>query len=435
MRNRLKKISFFELGQVSFYAFFAFLPFQIDALVVSAQVYFSGFFSPYLSHFVYLSDVFLVLGLLFFGISHFLNSERKLWKSVSFKFDLATKVVLLFVLMSLFSLLFSVDILNSVLYFVRVFEFFVLFVIISSGLLNIKKFVFVFLSVISLVSLIGVFQYLAQESLGLRFFGEPVLNSRVLGVARVDVFEDKVLRIYGTFPHPNIFAAYLVFSIFLCAEFVKSKVFKFLLFFIFGIALILTFSRAAIFAFLLALSLYFYLGRIRISLKYLLCVCVALLFFGILMGFFPVLIERLAVNDFHTFADRELYLEISRRMFGDNIMGVGIGNFTNIMQNFTTAKLAPWLFQPVHNVFFLAFNELGVFGGASFMFAFLFFLFSFMKKALVVVQKHRGFIFFLSSFLIFIIATGFFDHYYLSLYQGQALLWTYFGLGAYSLRL
>jgi len=435
MLSSFKKISFFGLGQVSVYAFFAFLPFQIDALVVSASVYFSGFFNPYLSHFIYLSDIFLLLGLLFFGISYALNSENKFWKKIDFKLDGFKWGVLSFLLISLLSLFFASNFSNSLIYFARMFEFFLLFLFIASGFLDLKKLVYVFLGTLSFVSLIGIFQYLAQESLGLRFFGEPVLTSMTLGVAKVDVFSDKVVRIYGTFPHPNIFASYLVFGMFFSSGFIKNRYIQFVLYALFGLALILTFSRTAIFAFFFSSILYLYLSRLRPSFRALGIGALVILVLGVLLGFLPVLYERLILADLHTFSERNLYMGISHNMFSENIFGVGGGNFTNVMQDFSFTKLDPWLYQPVHNIFFLIFNEVGFLGGFSFVFLFIYLLFSFMKKALVVSKKHERLVFMMTALWIFIVITGFFDHYYISLYQGQALFWVYLGVSAYVLRL
>ena len=58
-----------------------------------------------------------------------------------------------------------------------------------------------------------------------------------------------------------------------------------------------------------------------------------------------------------------------------------------------------------------------------------------MKKALVVSKKNERLVFMMTALWIFIVITGFFDHYYVSIYQGQALSWVYLGVAAYVLRL
>ncbi|MBT4917257.1 O-antigen ligase family protein [Candidatus Peregrinibacteria bacterium] len=382
-----------------------------------------------------MSDIFLLLSVLFFGFSYARKREHVLWKGLRKGSNRVLLMVCVFVCSIFLSLLFSANVVNSLFYLGRVLEFFVLFLILSSGFLDIKKFARVFIGVVLLISIIGIFQYIFQESLGLRFFGEPVLNSRVLGVAKVDVFSDKVLRIYGTFPHPNIFAAYIVFALFMSFEFLKGRIFRTAVVGILCLALVLTFSRSALLGFAVAYILYVYLKGIKIPWKYIGAGALVIFVIGLLMGFLPVLLERLVVSDLHTLGERGLYLDISRGMFDSNVFGVGIGNFTYVMQSYTTLKIDPWLFQPVHNMFFLLFNELGFVGGFSFVFLFFISLFSFMKKALVISKKQRGVLFAATSFLIFILIVGFFDHYFISLYQGQALLWTYLGFGAYALGL
>jgi O-antigen ligase len=108
-------------------------------------------------------------------------------------------------------------------------------------------------------------------------------------------------------------------------------------------------------------------------------------------------------------------------MFLDNIFGVGLGNFTLVLQEYVNVKLQPWLIQPVHNIFLLVFNEIGALGGVSFIALFVY-LFSRLLK-----RKDR-FSYVLMSLWAFIIVVGLFDHYFISLYQGNVLFWLYVGL-------
>lgn len=63
-------------------------------------------------------------------------------------------------------------------------------------------------------SIIGILQYLYQHSLGLKILGESILAPNIDNVAKIVVDGEKIIRAYGTFPHPNIFAGFLVLSIF-----------------------------------------------------------------------------------------------------------------------------------------------------------------------------------------------------------------------------
>ncbi|MBI2674315.1 MAG: hypothetical protein HYX22_01055 [Candidatus Yanofskybacteria bacterium] len=70
---------------------------------------------------------------------------------------------------------------------------------------------------------IAIGQFLKQGDLGLRWLGESVFGPHMTGVAsfftlsNVEEFIDsglKIIRAYGTTPHPNVLAAYLFLSIF-----------------------------------------------------------------------------------------------------------------------------------------------------------------------------------------------------------------------------
>ena len=187
MNNIVGKIKFFSVAKVLFYLFFAFLPFQVDALLVVQDVYSSGFFNPYTSFFVYITDVFLVLSLIFLSLSVvFKEGKFEKLNFIKKKSGLIMVLVIgIFLLLNIVSLVASVDHINTLVSLLRLFQFVVVFFLIKSGFVDVKKLMYVFIGVISFVAFIGIFQYMFQESLGLRFLGEPVISSDKLGVAKV----------------------------------------------------------------------------------------------------------------------------------------------------------------------------------------------------------------------------------------------------------
>lgn len=80
---------------------------------------------------------------------------------------------------------------------------------------NIKPaWTFGFLAVYGAIqSMIGFGQFVLQRDLGLAVFGESVLSPLNRDVARTFIEGGRLLRAYGTFPHPNILAAFLVLSL------------------------------------------------------------------------------------------------------------------------------------------------------------------------------------------------------------------------------
>lgn len=320
------------------------------------------------------------------------------------------------------SIIFSVDYVNATFSVLRVVEFGLVYLLITSGFVGVKKLMYVFIGVVSFVSFIGIFQYMFQESLGLRFLGEPLISSEKLGVAKVGLKEGNFLRVYGTFPHPNIFAGYLSFAIFFIIYcFKEAKVLFTTLLIVCLIALVLTFSRSAILALFMGLFLYYAVSNVKITFKNASLFVVLFLFFIVTFDLYSVLVDRIVVGDQGSLAERSLQYSASKHMFFDNVFGVGLGNFTLVMQNYLTVKLQPWLIQPVHNLLLLSFNEIGLLGGSAFVA-----LFAYVFYKLLKIKTRLSYI--LMSIWVFVLVVGLFDHYFLTLYQGNVLLWMFLGL-------
>jgi O-antigen ligase len=166
---------------------------------------------------------------------------------------------------------------------------------------------------------------------------------------------------------------------------------------------------------------------VKISLKTVVFVFLLILFFIVAFDLSSVFLERMSVFTDGGFSERNLFLSISKSMFFDNFLGVGAGNFTAVMQDYSFVKLVPWLFQPVHNIYLLVFNELGVFGGVVFISLFSY-IFVLLLRAWKGAFNDKRLVCVLMAFFAIIFVIGFFDHYFISLYQGQFLLWFFVGM-------
>ena len=68
----------------------------------------------------------------------------------------------------------------------------------------------------SFQAIIAIIQFIRQSDLGLRLLGETVLNYDLVGIASFyNLAGERIIRAYGTTPHPNILGAYLFLSIYL----------------------------------------------------------------------------------------------------------------------------------------------------------------------------------------------------------------------------
>lgn len=421
----LKRFDFLRISKVFIYLFFAFFPFQIKTLIFTDSIYPSGFFNPYLSHFIYITDVFFVISILCFAFGILFNKSEK---SIEDRFKDDRSKYILFILIVSFlifnfvSVFFSSIKLNSILYSFRILEYAILSFFIFFRFISYKNVLYVFIGSMSVSAFIGILQFLLQNSLGLNFFGESVISSEKLGVAKILLNNGKsILRAYGTFPHPNIFAGSLLFAIFFIIYFLRNKAlnFKFpfyIALFLCVLALIFTFSRSGIFALLIGLFLYFLKFNLKSFLKYF------IVFLS--LGFFLIL-----VGDEKSVSERITYLSASKNILIQQPFGIGAGNFTYELQNYVGNKLPPWQIQPVHNVFLLEFNELGIQGGIIFLIMILYIFYYLIKKK---TKKNNleseKFISILISISVSIFIIGLFDHYFVSLPQGEMLFWLFIGL-------
>lgn len=257
---------------------------------------------------------------------------------------------------------------------------------------------------IILESLILLAQFILQRSIGLGILGERAFDTTTPSIAHADLFGSQLLRPYGTFPHPNVAAAFLVFGLIL---FLGSKreqiklVFPTVLGFV---ALVSTFSKSALAA--LTVSL----GIIFARKKEFMVLTLVLLAAGIL------LLKNTPDSSLPTISERILLIQKSLDISLTNpLFGVGSNNFIlelSYANLFSVSQIR--LLQPVHNIFFLILAENGIIG--LLLFTALLFV---VLKSVNTKTKLALFV----SILIF----GSVDHFLWTLQQGQLLLWLSIG--------
>ena len=329
-------------------------------------------------------------------------------------------------------------------------------------------------------SIMAIFQFLIHGSIGgpVYVLRERTFNSTTPGIANASINGELILRPYGTFSHPNVLAGYLVVVMILVLFAVKTEQnIKFKSLYASGmilgsVALFLTLSRVAILVWILILfnCLIKYIhrhpgkrsasriskresslpagrdsGPIRpaqgkqarmtksISLSVVLIGVVTLFFLTPLGSRFT----SLNLADEAVVARQEL-MESSLKMINASpLLGVGLGNFIPTLARQQKPLTVGTNLQPVHNIFLLIAAETGLIGLGFFMWLIfkiyqrLFYchpelarhergrMVSGSKKMPKLVRHDRpaGLIIAISS----ILALGMFDHYWLTLQQGQLL--------------
>lgn len=312
-----------------------------------------------------------------------------------------------------------------------------------------KPFFWLFSALTFFQSIFAIWQFVIQKSIGLKILGEQVLNPNILGVAKIVSGGTKLIRGYGTFPHPNLLAAFLLFGIFITIYLLINTSKKWQIFllnimvFVNILGLCVTFSRAGYFALGVGLILFF--GYIfwnlikddqKINLSAWMPVFVVLI--SILTSFFifrPYILTRATITDQATI-ERSQYNKIGLKMIKDKpIFGIGIGDSVLHMEQYIGQKLEPWQKQPIHNYFLLSAAELGIPGALI-----LIWIFASHLKSLILNLKSKIITYrrssealakedylLLATFSSFLVLM-FFDHYFYTLQQTQMLLWVILGL-------
>jgi O-antigen ligase len=307
-------------------------------------------------------------------------------------------------------------------------------------------------------AIIGISQAILQHSVGIFLFKESLVSPNIDGVAKIVLFGHKFIRVYGLFPHPNIFGGFLLMSIVLTFvygkifyfdankpklsykfklfhvkqfEFLRNKILMYLILAIQIIALLLTFSKSAMLG---LFCVVYYIGykivshgtttSVKKSIKNFWRYLIA-----IIIGLFLLTILGFNINSLllKSFNERLVYLIVSCETIINNpIVGVGIGNFVSEMQKYSPVFLTDWQYQPVHNVFLLIWSELGIVGLVLFiLFLWKIFDFNSIVSHETISKKKKRVVFRAIMFGFVIIML--FDHYFWDIQQGQIMLWMVLG--------
>jgi O-antigen ligase len=408
-----------------FYLLILFLPTQLGKHFWPNFSFVFGLRLDYLSPTIYLTDIFIVLILLFFlpNLKIFLSKVGK-------------KKFLFFGLLLLSLLIGAAASKNPLAGFyglVKLLEylFLTVFVVINFKSFNKTILFFCFLSGIIFESLLSFWQYFIQGSIGslFYFFGERAFNAQTPGIANASINGQLFLRPYATFSHPNVLAGFLVIAMLYSLLFYKNKIFLSFGIFLGTASLLLALSRTAIFLWSIYLFVLFGIPLVkkyknRFSNVKLAVGLVTLLIFAITIYLFfqnSFLLERFTLTKIteEAFSQRTLLIQQAVAMFiRSPIFGVGLNNFFNNL-NFPSLQRSVLLVQPVHNIFLLVLSETGLIGLGSLAYLF----YKSIKTSIN--SKEKKYLLMLIFAVIFL---GSFDHYFLTIQQGQLMFSIIFGV-------
>jgi len=418
-----------KLEKFVFYFLIFCLPFQVRKIIYQ----FRGDFNEWTSIYIYLTDILLVFVFLLW-----------LWRKKKQRFFIlrqAQDVIKkpgfwlgVFLMISFISLVQARNIGLGFYSWIKLLEMIGLFLYLKYNfkeLFNFKKLSYVFIASGLWQSFIAISQYIQQKSLGLRFLTESPLSPEIAGVAKIIVDGTKMIRAYGTFPHPNVLAVF----IFICLFFTfclflnkknsfKSYIFLSVTFFFLFFTLFLTYARLVIFIFLLSSIIYFIIlfkknKKQILSLFLLIIICLSIITYFA----WPEISSRFYISaGEQSIGLRLFYSQTSFLIIQEYpLLGIGIGNFVWEIRQMLDL-LSSWLHQPVHNIYLLIASETGLIG----LFIFLMFLYQLLRKfnKKLKNKKHYLLLLIVCAFLFL----GLFDHYFWTLQQGQLIFWIVLGL-------
>lgn len=419
----MKHVSLNGIRDVLFYTVILFLPTQFGRHFFPQFSFVEGQRIDYLSPTVFTTDILMMF--LFFAVV--VGKKRKVF------FNAVWHKMFFFILFFLFvGTIFAKNQPVAIYGYGKLLEFIFFGLAVSVMVRDVKKFhhVIILFSVGVIVeSILAILEFLHKGSInGIWYFlGERSFNSSTLGIANASIHGELILRPYATFPHPNVLAAYLLIAIIMLISAIsfrktaqKKRVFCFFSLAIGIGALLITLSRAAIVLLIIigVGTLYRFKKVHRIY---------ALLFFTLIILFIvfsPVLnrFSTLRLSD-EALVKREELLTSSFLMIQSHpLLGVGLNNFLVQLPAYYPSPHGLFYLQPVHNIFFLVVAETGIVS----LFIFLWFLY---KTILHLKNKKQLSLFNVKSqLLLVVILLGCFDHYFLTLQQGQLLFSFVLGL-------
>ncbi len=430
MQNILTKIL-----KYLFYTFIFFLPWHIIYIV--REVFYGIEKWQYGTIGIYISDVVLVLWIL---LSIYLYKELIL--TYIFKRPRFLLAGLLLSLWSFTTIIWADDKMLAFYFAIKLSIALDLFFLVQIIPFKIRNISIVFLISVLIQSLIGLYQFITQQSFTQKFLGLQYHDVFSGGNAIVHISGERWLRAYGGTPHPNIFGSVLLcvllMGIFL---FIKNKdkmLSKTLILITINIItanILYTFSRTIWLTSLLCVFtfiIYIYNNKKysfrQLTVPLLLIAATILLIVSLSHNLFFNRVSQDTTLSHNSVSDRALYLSQSKSLITSHpFCGTGIGNYTNTLKKESPVKRPLWQYQPVHNIYLLITSETGLIGFGLFItFIFTIFYIFYKNKKNVTLVRFTFITLFIGMLFI-----SLFDHLAWTSHFG---LFALFLLGGLSLR-
>lgn len=427
--------------EILFYLFLLILPWQTR--LIWQDAYLNGFTWEYGRLSLYGTEIFLWGLLLLYGFWLYktrsvnkvnLNELAKKFKKPSI---LIYWLLVLFVLWSGASVIFSVKSALSYYHFIRLIEATALMSMVLVLEIPFKRIAFIWIFSALTQSIFAIWQWFVQYVPANKWLGLAYHYPTVGGNIILETSSERWLRAYGSLPHPNILGGFLALAIILILYFSfkaqnrTERLFVLIsLVFIYP-ALFFTFSRSAwlgllVSLFLMGLWLFNQQKQLEKKIFFKVIFLIILLSTILAFNFWQPIVTRLQGKEpleVNSIQLRYTFNEQAIQVIKDHpLTGSGIGAYTYGVYETVNGSWPGYYYQPVHNIYLLVFAELGVFGFIIFGLILLLFVYNLMKSASTI-EKATSFL-----LLTIILIVGLFDHYFWTMYFGVLIMFIVFAL-------
>jgi len=437
-----------KIIKLGFYLFIILLPWQTRLIWQDASL--NGYTWEYGRMSLYGTEILLWGILLLYGFWLFKNRRLRKLNFSQFVSRLKNPKVLIYWLVVLFLIIAGLSVtwsLNARLayyHWIVLLEAGAMFSLILIFSFKIEKIAVAWVISAAIQSVFAIGQFFSQYVFANKWLGLASHLPTVPGSIILQTDSERWLRAYGSLPHPNILAGFLVigllFLLYLAfaAKDRGQRIFVLASLVAIVPALFFTFSRSAWIALIFSLfilSLWLlrhkhYLWR-NTFFKIVLLLVIILSILGLNLR--EPLMARVMGEQYLEVASIELRFAFTKQAWeliqDQPILGQGIGNYTLGVFEKINASWPGYYYQPVHNIYLLILVELGIFGAVIFGLILVLLFWNLIKPEGATSTSHlqlEKIIVFLALFSILII--GLFDHYFWSLYFGLMVFWLILGL-------
>lgn len=403
VKQLFTKIQSIPITDLLLYLFFILAPFQLRTILNFDDAFIDYYFSYHKAFFIYASDLAVVT----LALTCFFTQKRLQIKPL----------ILLLLAISLIGL-FHVEHFNSWLYAtLKLAEYAFIFIYVRSNPQTHRPIIGILLVHGVFQSILAVAQFHVEQIREFSTIGYHLPRMTDSGAATLDIAGTKVLRAYGTFPHPNVLGGFLaVCLVFLLNVSRETKLKAILCAITAGIlawGLLVSFSRSAWLTATIIL-LYFLaknLAKKRFKTAFLVTL-LGVISTLILIGFYSDLViprSLETVDNDPAIEYRADFNDMALTLFKERpIFGVGLGQYIRTAEH--AFHVEPWQYQPPHNIFLLIAATTGLLGLITLLYVGTRIRFTWNTQKIAIILA--------------LLVIGSLDHYLLTIQQGQILLLT-----------